>query len=49
METKNKCDICSKTFKTNKTLATHKNKFHKEVEKESHEEVDEEKKNKYKK
>ena len=47
METKNKCDICSKTFKTNKTLATHKNKFHKEVEKEAHEEVDEEKKNIY--
>ena len=33
METKNKCDICSKLFKTDKTLATHKNKFHKEVEK----------------
>lgn len=34
METKMQCDICSKLFKTDKTLATHKNKFHKEVEKE---------------
>ena len=33
METKMQCDICSKLFKTDKTLATHKNKFHKEVEK----------------
>jgi len=34
METKMQCDICSKLFKTDKTLATHKNKFHKEIEKE---------------
>ena len=33
METKLECDICSKLFKTKKTLTTHKNKFHKEVEK----------------
>ena len=32
------CDICSKLFKTDKTLVTHKNKFHKEVEKIDHEE-----------
>jgi uncharacterized C2H2 Zn-finger protein len=31
METKIQCDICSKFFKTDKTLSTHKNKFHKEV------------------
>jgi DNA-directed RNA polymerase subunit RPC12/RpoP/uncharacterized C2H2 Zn-finger protein len=43
METKIQCDICSKTFKTDKTLSTHKNKFHKEVVSK----VDEEKKNIY--
>ena len=47
METKIQCDICNKKFKHIKTLATHKNKFHKEVEKEADEEVDEEKKNIY--
>jgi len=43
METKIQCDICSKTFKTDKTLSTHKNKFHKEVVSKVDEKVDEEK------
>jgi len=38
METKIKCDICSKIFKTNKTLSTHKRKFHKDTDKEVEEE-----------
>lgn len=41
METKFQCDICSKTFKTEKTIATHKNKFHKEIKKKVDEEMDE--------
>jgi len=42
METKIQCDICSKRFKTENTLATHKNKFHKEVAKLEDKRVEEE-------
>jgi len=44
METKIQCDICSKMFKTNKTLALHKHKFHKQI---ANEKVDEETKDIY--
>jgi hypothetical protein len=31
MDTKEKCDICNKLYKNKQTLATHKNKFHKDI------------------
>jgi len=39
METKIQCNICNKLFKTNKTLATHKKKYHKDIDESSKENI----------
>jgi hypothetical protein len=39
METKIQCDICNKMYKTDKTLATHKKKYHKDIDESSKENI----------